>query len=347
MVSIKTFATHIIISPQDATYIRNLEHNDDFHFDFRDDPSFSNWETESGDSISNQIELSHEQIAIYQSKYTIAKELLIIAKSIEIAENVMNLVEGGMILGYPSLLNNSTPQFCYEVTDDKIITSSYLKQSANERGLFGCLIALFSWKHEELIYSIEKFRFSISLDYFTPHSSHPRYGMMFSNSPSNYRSHVTAGYALFAAYSIIEELGLEIRSSSKKQRFLENQWNPIVKEDIVKRLEKVGVTDEDTIYWLQRGESTEFQIDIKPKFGVDSEYNIYDGVRDLKLKIYEALHYASYIRNFYIAHKFSKITKYISPYDVNNTQSLARFLLLNRFGLWKMNLDEIKEKLGR
>ncbi|OAB39055.1 hypothetical protein PMSD_03745 [Paenibacillus macquariensis subsp. defensor] len=347
VVSIKTFATHIIISGQDASYIRDLEHNNDFHFDFRDDPSFSNWETELGDSLSNQIELSHEEISKYQSMYTIAKELLILTKDIEIAENVMNLVHGGMVLGYPTLLDNSTPPFCYEVTDDKILTDFYLKQSINERGLLGCLIALHSWKHEELIYSIEKFRFSISLDYFTPHSSHPRYGMMFSNSPTIYRSHVTASYALFTAYSIIEELGLEIRSSSDKKRFIDNQWNPIVKDDILGRLKKIGITDEDNIYWLQRGEPTEFQINIKPKLGIDSEYNIYEGVRDLKLKIYEALHYASYIRNFFVAHKFSKTTKYISPYDVNNIQCLARFLLLNRYGLWKINLDEIREHLSR
>ncbi len=336
------------MSQQDAAYINKLHRNDDFYFDCRDDPSFSNWETQNGDILSVHKKPSQADILRYQRNYTLAKELLIVTKDIEIAENVLNLVYGGMVLGYPSLLDNPEPPFCYEVTGNQSPIEFYLKQSINERVLLGCLVALYSWKHEELIYSVEKFRFSISLDYFTPNSSHPRYGMMFSSSHSRYRSHVTAGYALFTAYSIIEELGLEIRSSSKKPRFLKNgEWNPIVKEDILCRLKEIGVSEEDNIYWLQRGEPTPLQMEIKPNMGVESEYNIYADVRDIQLKIYEALHYASYIRNFFVAHKFSDITKYISPYDVHNIQSLTRFLLLNKFAVWNKSLDDIRQELDK
>jgi hypothetical protein len=93
---IKTFATHIIIRQKDASYIKKLDRNDDFYFDFREDPSFSNWETENGDYLSVQKEPSQEDITLNQKNYTLANELLIIAKDIEIAENVMNLVYGGM-----------------------------------------------------------------------------------------------------------------------------------------------------------------------------------------------------------------------------------------------------------
>lgn len=343
---IKTFATHIIITQQDAALIKKLGRNDDFYFDFRDDPSYSNWETENGGSMSVHTVLSQADIIRYQSNnYILAKELLIIAKDSDIAENILNLIYGGMVLVYPSLLENPEPPFCYEINKGLTPIEFYLKQSMNEQALFGCLVALYSWKQEELVYCVEKFRFSISLDYFTPHSSHPRYGMMFSNSPTNYRRHVTAGYALFTAYSIIEELGLEIRSSAKKPRFLKDgQWNPIVKEDILCRLNKIGIKEEDSIFWLQRGEPTPFQREIQPSLGIESEYNTYKDVRDLKLKIHEALHYASYIRNYFIAHKFSDITKYISPYDVNNVQTLTRFLLLNKFGFWKKSIDEIRKE---
>lgn len=341
----KTFATHLIFSPKDVKFIKKLKRHKDFYFDYRDDPSFSTWEEKNSES-SNTLyyKPSKKDLNRYKSDYEVGKELLIVTEDIDKASNIMNLVYGGTLIFYPSLYDNKKPAFCYELKDEKVIDEYYLEQSINYRILLGCLVALNSWDDMELIYSVEKYRFSIELDHFTPHSSDPIYGQKFYNFTPSYRSHVNSGYAVFIAYSIIEELGLDIRSSSKKPRFLENdEWNPQVKDDIIKRLNKVEIKEDDYVYWLQRGEPTILQEEIKPKLGVESEYNNNREVRDLKLKVYEALHYASYIRNFFVAHKFSNITKYLSPYDIHNVQNLARFLIQSRLGLRKKSIEEIKE----
>ena len=286
----KTFATHIILSHRDAKYIEKLDKHEDFHFDYRDDPSLSNWESKGGDSSTSiRQRPSKEDIKRYKEdqNYYLAKELLIIAKNINIAENIMNLVFGGMVLGHPELNFNTDPVFCYEIQGENVNIDYYLSQSINYRVLLGCCIALNSWDDEFLIYSVEKFRFSIELEYISPHSASPIYGQKFRNFSQKYRSHVNSGYAIFIAYSIIEELKLAIRSSAENPRFLDGNWNPNVKEDIIKRLNDVGIKEDDYISWLRRGEPTKLQEEIEPELGVEYKYNNkLKNVRDLKLKIY-------------------------------------------------------------
>lgn len=138
-----------------------------------------------------------------------------------------------------------------------------------------------------------------------------------------------------------KELGLDIRSSNKKLRFTNNEtgeWNSIVLSDINKRLNDSGITSDKTFDWIYRGKPTSIEKEIKPFFGFDSKWIVYgEDVRDQTLTFPEAIHNASYLRNFIAAHKFNELTQCISPYDVFNIQSLARelILLLTFFGKHK------------
>jgi len=58
------------------------------------------------------------------------------------------------------------------------------------------------------------------------------------------------------------------------------------------------------------------------------------GVRDKELAIADAIHYASWLRNFVAAHKLRALASEVSPYDVHNVQMVARRVLLGHLGLW-------------
>lgn len=196
------------------------------------------------------------------------------------------------------------------------------------------------WNDKSLIYCIEKYRFSIELDSFTPHSASPIHGQVFSIADRGYSYHVKAAYAFVSAYSIIEELGLDIRSSSKSPRFLKDgEWNSEVKNDILRRLNEIGISEDDTLVWIIRGTPSELYKSIKPKLGINTEWTDGIVVNDQEMKIYDAIHYCSYIRNFFLAHSFNEVVCYINPYDIHNVQRLVRMLIMSRIDL--LNYDEI------
>ncbi|MBT3421764.1 MAG: hypothetical protein HN431_03060 [Bacteroidetes bacterium] len=180
---------------------------------------------------------------------------------------------------------------------------------------------------------------SLELASFTPHSANPKYGQVFENFDHKRRYHVQAAHAIMLAFAAIEELQLEVRSSSKRKRFLDNEkgiWNPIVLEDVNQRLEKIGIREDDNIDWVYRGDSTEVHKSMAPQFGYDSDFQEWhEDVKDKTLTFAEALHNASYLRNFFAAHKFQELSQYLSPYDVYNVQDLARTLILHKVELWE------------
>lgn len=345
----RKYATYIMLRASDAAFVK-LMSTKDFEFDYRDDPTFTNWEMDSG-RYSSMVSLlpDSQEIEEYLSKgYKPAKELLVLAEDEDIAETVTRLVYCGSILEYPSPIELPEPPFCYEIEDDSHIVAAehYLRQNISELALFGCVIACRAWRHDEVIYSLEKYRLSLTLDHFTPHSGHPIHGEMFEYSQIDYRRHVSAAYAALAAYSVVEELDVNIKSSRDNPRFLgAGEWNQVVMEDVLRRLTRIGVSEDESMLWSLRGDPTPMEMDIKPVLGRESEYCTYPEVRDRILKVHEAIHYASYIRNYFLAHKFRDLTKHITPYDVNNIQSLARLLLLSKLGLWKKNREDVVQQL--
>jgi hypothetical protein len=346
----KLYATHIMMLEEDANYVKRLTTSSDFMFDYRDDPTFTNWESKHGgySSIVGSPPTREKIEAYLAVGEKPAKELVIRSESESVAETITRLIYCGTLLVHPSPVEFPEPPDCYELTSDShfLTVEPYLRQQINENVLFGCVIACRAWNHEEVIYSLEKYRLSLHLDYFTPLSGHPRYGQMFENASDDYRVHVQSAHAALAAYSIVEELGVDIRSSSKNPRFLHGDWNPVVKADVVARLMNIGVCEDEFMLWSLRGDATPLEEQIQPTLGVESEYCEYAEVRDRELKVYEAIHYASFIRNYFVAHKFREVTKYITPYDVHNVQSLARLLLLCRLGLWRMYKDDVCRQLG-
>ncbi|MFL0364040.1 hypothetical protein ACH0BF_13580 [Pseudobacillus sp. 179-B 2D1 NHS] len=137
------------------------------------------------------------------------------------------------------------------------------------------------------------------------------------------------------AFFRIEELGLEIRSSREKPRFIKGDWNPKVKQDILYRLSEICINELESINWIDRGIPSDLYNEIKPKIGINSDWNDGKTIHDRKMRIYNAIHYTSYIKNFFIGHKFNEIVRNFTPYDARNIQMLARRLILGKLNLWK------------
>jgi hypothetical protein len=269
-------------------------------------------------------------------------EIIITAATAGVAENVQQLIYGGILLGYPDVHSNKSPYPAIELNSlDKAILMgdpfcAFFQHSEN--GEFGCRIAQAAWADTKFIYSIEKLKLSWRLDWFTPHSASPRHGQIFDNEHPEYHYHTDAAFAIIAAHSAIEELGLEIRSSSKKPRFSDvdaAEWNPDVKADAEKRLSDAGVDIAEKFHWVHRGEPTKVEEEIKPILGDESYYSDGKTVRDRDMDLVDAIHYVSWLRNFVAAHRFSELAQSISPYDVYNAQGIARRLIIASLGYWK------------
>ena len=138
-----------------------------------------------------------------------------------------------------------------------------------------------------------------------------------------------------AAYSAIEELQLQVKSSSKNPRFIQKKWNPKVLNELRARLIKSNINPDRKIHWYIRGSKTRIN-EKKPVTALNkAEWN-YGAVRDVYITIPDAIDYASWLRSFACAHKFSDITSSISAYDVANCQQIARRLILESLKFWHL-----------
>ena len=126
----------------------------------------------------------------------------------------------------------------------KIAFVHCMNRRENSYDILACLIAARA-SNANLDFALEKYKFSLNLDWFTPHSANPYYGQVFYTGFESNNSNVTKIYAFLSAYSIVEELGVDIRSSAQTPRFIKDKWNPVVLDELKLRLDKIGL-DIDT-----------------------------------------------------------------------------------------------------
>jgi hypothetical protein len=338
-----SYHTFIIVDCETSFALMQLQYPSDWRLLCIDDPSSRYWQYKDG---SGYVELAGNNPHHVTEAMVPMKEVLLVANTKATADNIFSLLHSASLLAYPDKYKIKSTNWLLRIDGERVVdfnTESFSYYFERNEYLYpGVLFLLNSWKDNTLLYAIEKFQVSIELDSFTPHSANPTYGQKFDNFDPSYRYHVIASYAVNCAFSIIEEIGLEIRTSSKKPRFIKNGeisfWNPVVYQETDDRLKEVGLTASFDFHWTERGNETDVQKDVKPKFGVP----VFPGnsvIRDVYIELIEAIHRCSYIRNFISAHKFSELTQFISPYDVYNVQTVSRLLLIHKIGLWSMLLD--------
>ena len=141
-------------------------------------------------------------------------------------------------------------------------------------------------------------------------------------------------HCIISAYSVIEELGLEVRASNQKPSVLNGKWNPIVLADLENRLKAAGIDLSDTFPWLLR--VTRRKIEMKKSLPITKPASwAYGRVRDHEVNITDAIAYASWLRSNVSSHTIKETTRRLTAYDVANVQHLARRLILESIGEWK------------
>jgi hypothetical protein len=161
----------------------------------------------------------------------------------------------------------------------------------------------------------------------------------------DFASHVGTSVAINLAYSTIEELGLGVGASGERPRSLSKEtfeWNPEVLEPFKKRLKASGVDPDRTIDWVSRGDRSE--VAIYAMLDSPSDYSDGELVRDRKVALPDAINFCEYLRNQMTAHVFSSSTPRLGPYEVYNTQQVARFLTLSKCGLFNVWTEGLRTR---
>ena len=169
-----------------------------------------------------------------------------------------------------------------------------------------------------------------NLNYFDPRNWEP-----FKSISKFPIDHVKYGAAIFFAYSVLEELGLEIRASKNNPTILKNGTkNPVVINELIGRLQKNNIDINQGLIWLSRNKKTIIQSQKKPiKIYQKAEW-AWGQIMDGEVDIVDAIIYASYLRSQVSTHKFRELSSKLSFYDVINIQQLAFRLMDDVIGTW-------------
>lgn len=270
------------------------------------------------------------------------KEIVVYASSQNRAQYVKALILASydLFLGSPHSLSipeidvfptDIKPSYAIDETEIHFLKKSYyLTSEFPVASLIACKVSTKTAYQNALFkYQLSQLTTPLNSDFF-----HPAYWIS-ENSISSYaKDRVKYAYSIILAYSVIEELNLEIRATSKKPSMINNQWNPLVLGDLVERLVKNGVDISQPITWVYRNKPTKIHQLHKPLSQQKADW-AHDNIHDKKIKIVDAISTASWLRSKISAHKFTNLTNSLSYYDVFNVQELARHLLLAVLGFWQ------------
>lgn len=282
----------------------------------------------------------------FENRVYPGKEVVVRADSAVLAQKAGDLVHGARLL----LEGSNVFSHLYPGEHVPVVkTSGGGRSDAEEDGMdflaerrtvapdipLACLIAArISWRVRR-VYALAKLRLSLetfSLP-FVELDPHRRENVPKSPLPDD---HVCMAYAIVAAYSSIEELGLEIRASSQNpSRLGDGSWNPRVKEDLERRLRQAHVNLDERFLWNLRGPQTRIEMHRAPDLVRPANWARYR-VRDGLIEVIDAINYVSFLRSKVAAHRSDRrFMTALSVYDVANAQFLARRLLLESVGYWR------------
>jgi hypothetical protein len=199
--------------------------------------------------------------------------------------------------------------------------------------IIGCL-NLFNGEYRlKYIYGLSKYNFSVSNCSLFCVDLDPHFSEHISPSPFP-DDQVRYCHAIISAYSVLEDLGLEIRASSQNPSIIDGAWNPPVRRDLEERLVKAKININETLLWTIRGPKRKIELKRSPRTKHKEEWS--KGiVRDSSIELVDTIAYSSFLRSKIASHKTNEITNVLSVYDVINVQHLARRLLLETLGYWR------------
>lgn len=269
-----------------------------------------------------------------------AKEIVVYANSIERAQYVVDMVFAAYSLSAGELLADESNR----VFSKRAETVSEIEEqlmAGGGRGLgvhhlpVACMIAAKASQRMAYQYALFKFLLSQRTVSLAGDALDPERGWEPSKTVSDYPAeHVFNAHAIISGYSVLEELSLELRASSKKPSKINGQWNPVVKQELENRLLSANVDLSEFIIWHLRDTPTKIERSRQPPSKGKCEWASAK-VRDVYVEVIDAIAYASWLRSVISAHRLPKLARSLTIYDVANVQHLSRRILLEVLGFWR------------
>ncbi|MFO1247962.1 MAG: hypothetical protein U1E93_07055 [Alphaproteobacteria bacterium] len=187
-----------------------------------------------------------------------------------------------------------------------------------------------TWK-----FAVAKYLASLKSSSVHPMDHHPHVGSRFDIEKDPVEI-VKMAQSISLAYSVIEELGFEVRASQTRPSKIGGKWNPIVLDDLKSRLSRSGLSWDEKFDWMIRGAPKLIEKRQTPPSGTKTAWTR-NRVRDRTVNIADAIGYASFLRSKASAHASGTLTKHLTMVDVSNVQDLARQLTLRVLGQSKQD----------
>ena len=97
--------------------------------------------------------------------------------------------------------------------------------------------------------------------------------------------------------------------------------------------------------WTLRGPKTRIEKKRPPPSAGKPNWSR-GSVRDVNVWLIDALALASWLRSGTTTHRFSDTARSLTVYDAHNVQSLARHLIMDKFGFWQARTKPPSRKKG-
>lgn len=282
--------------------------------------------------------------AIEEGAEILGREIIIAAANEERAMNVSKLILSSIILLDSYILMDPDipgikPVYKNNINEDKFIEDR-IGEYHRDNFPLACLISCKASYRRGYYYALLKYKigcelFSIPTIDLDPQQS-PYY-----KTPPFIENRIRMAQAIILFYSVVEELGLEIRANRDNPSFINGRWNPVIKNELENRLKRGSIDIDEEFYWHLRSTPTKIEKYLKNQRKMnllDKALWAYGYTRDSKIKIVDAILLVSWMRSYIASHRISKsseLIKSLSIYDVDNANCLARRLLLERLGFWK------------
>lgn len=270
-----------------------------------------------------------------------AKEVFIIAKSERTARRVVSDIVSAMVLleGSTALIPDLAVPVDWQNDANEHRTGAKRLHSGgwSMSGFpLACRIAARVSRRLSLQYALAKLKLSCETASFHEIDLDPYHS---ESIPRWHRTedHVRLATAIVLAYSVIEELALEVRASHKNPSSINCQWNPVVKRELEDRLKRAGIDLSDPVVWSIRGGRSRLEAE-RPKHlflrSTRTPWTRWD-IRDRHVEVVDAIGHASFLRSRVSSHRLKPaLVRMLSAYDVANVQHLARRLFLEPLGFW-------------
>jgi len=252
------------------------------------------------------------------------------SKNSRVAQNALNLVNACQ-----ALIKGSIRNYRYLILPG--INDEGVKETPPifDQGIYSAFeLAAKASRNRKLQYGIYKHFLSLQLVPPDPMTFWPYWNNPRANVNPNTSIHIEYSHALFAAYSTIEELGLEVRASAKEPSLVNGKWNEKVKADLEERLKKKNIDLSEPVEWWRRAHKTRITTAKgTPNGKKDSVFSKRKIVCEF-IEVVDAINYSSWLRSKVAAHGTPQLAQSITRLEVANCQKLSRRLLLESMKLW-------------